>query len=98
MTSPRAYISPTGFVGPLTRKRINDELALGDASSTLAEISETGTTSPASTVPGCTSTTRFSPLSGQPCLVRTTAAPATLSNPALEQLTRQLALLQAQLG
>lgn len=39
-----ADISPTGYVGILTRQKINSEIALELASSTQAEIQETGTT------------------------------------------------------
>lgn len=37
-------VSPTGFVGVLTREKINKEIDIEIASSTEAEISETGTT------------------------------------------------------
>jgi peptidoglycan hydrolase-like protein with peptidoglycan-binding domain len=36
----------TGFVGPLTRTKINNELSLANASSIAGEISETGATTP----------------------------------------------------
>jgi len=39
-------ISPTGYVGALTRQKINDTIASDLASSTQAEIQETGTTTP----------------------------------------------------
>src|SRR3990167_6075773 len=36
----------TGFVGPLTRTKINDGLSVDDTSSNTAEVAETGTTVP----------------------------------------------------
>lgn len=63
----------TGFVGPMTRAKINDDLSTTDAPAVSAEITETGTTTSltntnkGSTVVGCTSTSAYSSLTGQPC-------------------------------
>src|ERR1022692_3814938 len=49
-------INPSGFVGPITRKQINDELALGGPTSLQAGTPVPGTGTTGSTVRGCLST------------------------------------------
>lgn len=64
----------TGYVGPMTRTKINDDLSISNASAISAEIKETGTITPtqenpttSSLTPGCSSSVGFSPLTGQSC-------------------------------
>ncbi len=56
-----------GYFGLGSRTKANDILAAELKPSTDAEQVETGTTAVVSTVPGCTSTSAFSPTTGQPC-------------------------------
>lgn len=61
----------TGFVGPMTRSKINDDLSQTNAPSVSAEISETGTTTISINKPalvsGCSSIVGFSTTTGSPC-------------------------------
>ena len=69
----------TGFVGPMSRTKINDELSQANAPAVLAEISETGTTTVSinkpALVPGCSSVVGFSITTGSPCSSATTPVP-----------------------
>ena len=60
----------TGYVGPLTRAKLN---SMSSTSST----SSTTTTTTTSTVSGCTGTTGFSPTTGQSCSGSTTTTTTT---------------------
>lgn len=62
-------VSPTGFVGVLTREKINKEINTEIASSNEAEIKETGTTTVAVFASGCKSNVGFSIITGKPCSV-----------------------------
>lgn len=68
-------ISPTGYVGALTRQKINDSIASDVASSNQAEIQETGTNSvipknvTTSNSQGCLNGQAFNSTTGQPCSV-----------------------------
>lgn len=67
----------TGYVGPMTRAKINDDLSATNAPAVSAEIAETGTMTtqtnlPTSLASGCTSATGFSTTTGQSCSASTT--------------------------
>ena len=63
-------ISPAvGYVGPITRAKLN---SMSSSSSTTTTTTTTTTTSTTSTVPGCTSTSGWSPTTGQLCSGSTT--------------------------
>lgn len=83
----------TGFVGPMSRAKINDDLSQTNASSVSAEILETGTTTPA-LINGCSSNTGFSTTTGNSCSgaitetkpVATTSKTMTLQNGAVVEV------------
>ncbi len=63
-------VSSTGFVGALTREKINKEIDVEVTSSNEAEIKETGNVTTVSTLmPGCSSLTGFSKSTGKSCSV-----------------------------
>ncbi|HCC06062.1 TPA: hypothetical protein DEP94_01730 [Candidatus Nomurabacteria bacterium] len=62
-------ISPTGYVGILTRQKINDSILSDLASSTQAEIQETGTTTALTLDSGCSSTFGFNTITGKSCSI-----------------------------
>lgn len=65
-------IPGTGYVGPLTRGQLNSMSAPTTTTTTTTTTAPTTTTTTTSTVPGCTSTSGFSPTTGQPCSGSTT--------------------------
>lgn len=75
----------TGYVGPMTRSKINDDLSIANAPAVSAEITETGTTTPTQANPltplisGCSSTTGFSTTTGTSCSGVTTNATPTVN-------------------
>lgn len=75
-------VSSTGYVGVLTRQKINDQLSLDLASSTQAEITETGTTTNLTTsiTSGCLVGYLFNSITGQPCSITTTTPTIITSN------------------
>lgn len=82
-------ISPAvGYVGPMTRAKLNS-MSSSSSSSSSTSTSSSSTTSTKTSVPGCTSTSGFSPTTGQSCAgavtSTTTTAPAgtglTVSSP-----------------
>lgn len=70
----------TGFVGPMTREKINADLASLTSESTHAEISETGTSTPVSYGP-CSNGAVFNYLTGQRCDGVMTPPPANVGSP-----------------
>lgn len=91
----------TGFVGAMTRAKINDDLSSANASAVSAEITETGTmtthidtSSTANTLaqentatfaPGCSSAVGFSPTTGKACAVVAPLLIATITATATSQ-------------
>lgn len=84
----------TGFVGSMSRAKINEDLSTANASAVSAEVAETGTTaltqtqttsSAVSFASGCTSSTGFSTTTGKPCstnvVVSNTTANKTITFP-----------------
>lgn len=73
----------TGYVGPMTRSKINDDLSTANAPAVSAEITETGTTTLTQATPstsfisGCSSTIGFSTTTGTACSGVTTHATPT---------------------